>query len=344
MIKRLHIPLFYKECILAWQELLRTGKDLQSKKEVLDSIIWCNHAVKFGKEVIMDEAWARKSILRIRDIVDEQGNPNVEKIKTKVLNKAEVELKLNMIWKAIPKGWKTLIKSPEMTDEYVDTDTIGVMVGETWYDIHGLQSSVVQRLLVQLTTVKSSHEIKHEAEYGPVDWSLTYQMMSNNLLDRKVLEFQWKCINGAVFTEHKLQKMGVSNGMCCVCGIEEETLVHMLYDCETLGNIWQVVTELLKEIDEITIQESVLFFGCANNGIQGEKRNVADFLIFTTNWQLWKRRNIVKHENRFVNEIETFKMVTGHLRCKIEVLLKSKYTHGTIQHVMSKILSKLKKM
>ncbi len=54
---------------------------------------------------------------------------------------------------------------------------------------------------------------------------------------KKKRDFEWMCIQDAVNTEVRMIKYRYSNGKCKLCEIEDETLEHLLYYCETLDGI-----------------------------------------------------------------------------------------------------------
>ena len=65
-IKKCNIPLFYKECLLAYQELCRKGKYYNNNE---DEIIWCNSRLKHNDMSFKLKHWSKSGIKCISDIV-----------------------------------------------------------------------------------------------------------------------------------------------------------------------------------------------------------------------------------------------------------------------------------
>ncbi len=76
--------------------------------------------------------------------------------------------------------------------------------------------------------------------WGEIRWNEVYLEMyrKRNCVDRKICGIGWKYMQDAVNTEVRIIKYGYSNGICKFCEIEDETLEHLVYDCETLDGIW----------------------------------------------------------------------------------------------------------
>ncbi len=68
-------------------------------------------------------------------------------------------------------------------------------------------------------------------------------------------------------------KYGYSNGKSKFCEIEDETLEHLVYDCETLDGIWEHVE------------------GKLNDAKIKNNRHTVNKVISIVKWMIWKRRN-----------------------------------------------------
>ena len=71
-ISKSNIPIFYKECILAYQELCRKGRHLC----VWDNLLWCNDKIKHNDKVLRYKHWANSGILWLSDL----GENSVDRI------------------------------------------------------------------------------------------------------------------------------------------------------------------------------------------------------------------------------------------------------------------------
>ena len=64
----------------------------------------------------------------------------------------------------------------------------------------------------------------------------------------KEKQFLWKIIHNALFTESKLQLMGMLNGICHFCKTDSETLHHLFYQCRISQKVENALNTLLRNI------------------------------------------------------------------------------------------------
>ena len=57
----------------------------------------------------------------------------------------------------------------------------------------------------------------------------------------KIIIFSWKACVNALPTMSNLRKRGVStDGLCSVCGLEDETILHALCSCNAVKEVWRL--------------------------------------------------------------------------------------------------------
>ena len=83
-----------------------------------------------------------------------------------------------------------------------------------------------------------------------------------NLHCRKCMNFHWKVIHRAIYSETRLQKMKRSNNICKLCGIQPQNPRHLLYECSKVSGVWRAIenmqSDIIKENIKITL-EYVIF-------------------------------------------------------------------------------------
>ena len=99
LIKKKMIPIFYKKCIIFFQELCRKSMVI---KEDENEIIWGNNAFKFNGTPLYFKHWSKVGITHISDIIkncelDEYG------IYQKLLHKASFVFDIHKVKAALPK-------------------------------------------------------------------------------------------------------------------------------------------------------------------------------------------------------------------------------------------------
>jgi len=70
----------------------------------------------------------------------------------------------------------------------------------------------------------------------------------------KSIQFHWKMLHRVIHTEQKLALFGLSSGLCKMCNVHQESLVHFLWDCPFAKQIWckivpKIELYLLNELD-----------------------------------------------------------------------------------------------
>ena len=121
-------------------------------------------------------------------------------------------------------------------------------------------------------------------------------MLDGTVVDRKVIDFQWKCVNGAVMTEQRLKNFTNSDGICKLCGAEEENLSHILLDCDSQGDFWKEVIRCVKtNVDGYCFKEIDVM-------LLNLESEVVNWYFMNAKWILWKRRCLIKFDNVWINE------------------------------------------
>ena len=292
--------------IKAWQELKRAEIDAQSIQHPSEQYLWCNHNIKINNKVLTDRVWAKSGILKVKDIIGRKGDILRESVKSKVKNKAEVDLKLMKIMKAIPKEW---IRTMMQTNSNEETDTNDgektlLMTGKHNL-LEKVKSKDIYETLLKHNYNKSRQEQKIEEQWGEIKWVEVYKEMHSkeNNINRKERDFNWKCIQNAVYTEIKLKTIGWSDGKCGFCEIEEESTEHMLHLCETLDGIWEAVEfQLSKQgiVTKITYRDIML--GRYDSLVNSKKERISiNKMISNTKWLIWNRRNELKYEGKWTD-------------------------------------------
>lgn len=252
----------------------------------------------------------------MRDVFDEHGVYKYQEISDKVPNKANIILRLNSIWLAIPKEWKTLLKDEEENQIQFDLhveENIGLPITVTIKEI---------KKCFTKKTEPTKHEIKWELIFGDLNWGTIYKGLWDCLCERKVIEFQWKIIHNGITSETRLKQMNKSDGICKLCQLEEESIRHLLFDCELVQLTWRTIIGWLKTINNsFKLKETMVLFGLIESEELVEHRSLIQYVIFTTNWIIWKRRNKMRYDHIWIDENTMIRQLKGELNDNIAILL-----------------------
>ena len=111
-------------------------------------------------------------------------------------------------------------------------------------------------------------------------------------------------LHRVIHTEQKLALFGLSLGLCKMCNVHQESLVHLLWDRPFAKQIWckiipRIELYLLNELDiELVnpIQTTLLGMYSFQS-----KTKLVNTLIIETKWMIWKNRNDMKYNNKISN-------------------------------------------
>ena len=146
----------------------------------------------------------------------------------------------------------------------------------------------------------------------------------NILCNKKVLDFHWKTLHHAVYSEVRLKQMNKSNGKCKLCHVQDETLCHLFYDCVHVKPVWQQMQVILNNVFgyDIPLNSENIILGISNNEIELTcSRIIYNFAIFNSKWCIWKQRNNVKYNGKQVNgTINMLKTITMYCKEEASIL------------------------
>ena len=121
-------------------------------------------------------------------------------------------------------------------------------------------------------------------------------------------------------TEQRVKCFSKSDGMCPLCGAEQEDLSHILLECDTQGEFWKEVIKIVKSSEEHYVfkEKDVM--------LVNEESGLVNMFLMNAKWILWKRRCMIKYDNKWINDtslIRWFKNVMAE-KCIIGKISKNK--------------------
>ena len=132
-----------------------------------------------------------------------------------------------------------------------------------------------------------------------INWDEVYHVSHFSYAKPKVKEFHWKSLNNVIYTEKKLKQFQKSNGLCKICKIKDEDIVHLLYECKYPKYLWQHIEILLQNIIDQTfkISKNTAILGIDKHVANSDFQSFLNMIICTAKWTIWKIRNDIKFNN-----------------------------------------------
>jgi hypothetical protein len=343
-MKLQRMPEFYRQCIETFQDFC----DIK-KMQTTDDIIWCNKQISFNGRPLEFFHWAKSGLLYVKDIVV-NDMINEQFIYDSLLNKAgfyfdvcklRTSLPLASIKQFISVRNEKPFNSYLDKREYILNTQIESCHGKVPFkklkskDI----SSIILMSKVDKLDIKSKRYWQEKFQDHDIDFSMWYLCnFLNYLTPRKCKDFNWKLFYGLINIEARLLKMNISNGLCKVCKSSLENLEHLLYDCNYVKKIWNSIFQECLILWNIEQDKIVILAGVLENS---NESMVVNMILSLCRWIIWKRRNILKFENKYLDEETTIIWIRQEIVSHCITLLKCRLIkeNGKYVSILKKILN-----
>ena len=103
-----------------------------------------------------------------------------------------------------------------------------------------------------------------------LDWESIYLLPRICTLSTKLRNFQFKFLHRRIATNSFLFKIKLSeSNLCCFCQTEQETLLHLFWECPITEAFWNSVQQFFVSVDLIPASQVLTLCQCL--GLKGEK-------------------------------------------------------------------------
>jgi len=336
VIKTKKIPVFYKECILAFQELSRV-----SRKRNSSDILWFNDLFKCNGMPLFFKHWVRSGITSIQDLIQD-GQINENAVFQKLSHKAGFIFEISMIKSSIPFEWKNQSPDNEATVQR-ETNILEMefnIPNKGNKPLNCLTSRDVYDalLLNKIIDINSKQYWIRKFENYNINWEEWFiQNSVNKLIPKKCRDFNWKIFHGLLNTEMRLKKMKYSNGICKMCDNEDENAEHLLYKCTKVFSLWKYTEHVVQTCvnAEYTISD---FHKIAYMDINYIENSFINMLLTICRWSIWKRRNINRYEGKYLNEFQSMALLKNELKNHMIILSTGNMSNNNTKKYSTKVL------
>ena len=306
-----NIPVFYKKCMSALQELNRIALVKNG-----NDIIWCNDNIRFGKHVLSYKHWSRSGLICVSDIILDK-TINRELIQGKIRNKAGLFFEMHRLIKSLPEN---LIRDCSFKKpcefEHFAYHVPGIKTPKNVFD---LETKDIYSILVHGQVGQNKSKTYWNEKFQcDIDFDCLYKtLFVCEITPRKALDFNWRIFNLSVNFEKYLVKMRFSNGKCKCCNIAICDAFHLFIECPYFTLVRSTVTNMLKCIGYSDCQSFNWIFGFLNNDVENK---VVNMILSCYRWLVWKRHCDVKYQNSCKNiciKNSFLNFITDHMKILI---------------------------
>ncbi len=319
-IEKASIPRLYKECLTAWQQLKSMEIEPTDRKNIMNESIWCNKWITCNGTSLTNKQWVGRNICFLKDILSADGKPKYDEIIRLSGQGQNAIMVINGIMAAIPSKWLQILKRQQNQDDDMveklnecDKLVMKCSASDSLLNEVTLSSKLIYNCLNRCPD-KNRWQIQWELEFNKsINWKQVYSLHKNKLVERKVKLFIWKSLHYGLNTKEKTERMKMGNGRCSFCDLEKETVMHLFTDCEYLKPIWHSVNIMVQKVlinDQYNLVQS-------ENIMLGVGNVYVDFIIAYTKWILWKTRNLIVFENKWLNESDIYHWIQNAINEQI---------------------------
>ena len=321
------IPKYYKESISSWVRF-KSALCRKDKNSILDSYLFGNKYLTHRNTPVFTPSFSKSNIQMVRHIWDTETNTFLlqESIRNQLQDNTGFVAKFNKIKTSFSADILEILQGPTIQIEQqkvtVNNDLV-IFIDNKRLEPYNLKLKLIQSIL-QDKNFERKYQMKWDTAFNQsFNWKQIWLLNLEIPLSSKEKEFQWKIIHNAIFTEHKLFLMNMSDdGLCHFCKSNIETLAHLFFYCRRTNWILQelelkinhVLEDDSKPAIKIVPYHFILGFTHENSTI----RVFVNFIIVLAKWEIWKIRNTIKFDNILV----TNRFILEHIMQKIRSTIK----------------------
>ena len=223
---------------------------IENNEDILNQNIFGNvHIISKQKQSIFFDNWTKSGLCQIKDIWNQETNTwkQANEIYDQLCIKRNWIAEFAKIKLCIPTKWKNVLKGDldMQKDELLSNSTVfhitqdKIQINDSDITFKKLKQKEIYFAYLYPQPIPSCVNYWNRILETENDTKNVFSECKNILCDKKVLDFHWKIVHHAVYSEVRLKKMNKSNGKCKLCIEQDETLCHLFYDCKYIKPIWQ---------------------------------------------------------------------------------------------------------
>ena len=237
------LPLFYQKMLTLWNKI-RTH-DTGSVQSIQSQIIWLNDSVTIEKKIFFWEKWYRHGIVRIKDLLDSNGNfLSPENMQTKYNIRCSF-IETLQIRQAIPFQWRKLLRTSNKihdTSDGICTDSNVKPI-----DIQYLTSSQIYWALMSAkkkgipACIKKWYLTFNFTQSQPTDdkiWNKIFLLPFKSCQEPYLQSFQYRIIHRIFPSNYWLNILKIKENPTCEFCDEDDTIEHYFVYCHTVRGFW----------------------------------------------------------------------------------------------------------
>ena len=261
---------FLQELIEIWADF--NYKDsFDSQRDFSGSLIWNNSLVRIAGEAVFYKNWAKAGVKNIKDLMNDECEViTYRNFKEKYCFHVSF-LEFYGVALAIRSAMKILkMKSQSGNDQGISVQKLFAATKPT---------KLAYEILINKKSTrpkKSQEKWVRDCKLQAVEdlnWTFIYSLPRICAVSTKLRSFQFKFLHRRIATNSFLFKIRISDtALCYLCKTDEETLIHLYWECSVTKSFGQSVKEFFVTIHLIPASHVLDMYECL--GFGGEEDDV----------------------------------------------------------------------
>ena len=255
------VPPFYQDVILGYCKS-NIPENISNKSDLYNQILWGNRNLLVNKTSLYSQSFVEAGYIYVKDVLEERGTLKSDIYDT-LTCKHHYMRTLSLIQTALKPYKQIRYMEDEIEPNENDIDINGKKC--KWF-----YTQIVKQKVNSARTLRKWSNVFH----FDIEWKRVYERKMKNQFEVKIAEFNFKLLHEILPTAYNLHKWKKIEQMSCIyCQSELHNGIHLFYECPYLGNIWDILSDILGT--DITWETIVL-----GSGDIGENNKVVSLLSY----------------------------------------------------------------
>ncbi|CAG2242715.1 unnamed protein product [Mytilus edulis] len=324
------LPVVYQEFFHALNCIRKNIEFPLSVENVYDQPLFVNPNIVLNNRTIVWHDFIGAGIVCLKDICFEvktgflPDHAIVEMIQIvyEDVNVQYVVDRYRNLLNAIPVEWKNTVNSDIHRISMPRTIDISIICKNVHYDLKLCSTKTLYTIMLEniveepvgIELWKSEFDVTSEA------FSRIWEHVNMYWKPSNLVELDFKVLHNCIFTNVKLQKIGlVDDNICKVCCSEKEDILHIFINCDKLEDFHNYLSSLLVRIfencdsDKISLVRSEeLLILALRWHMKGVNDSFLNFFMSVARYCIFRRRNLLNSGYSNVNLIKLFQYTLKH--------------------------------
>ena len=252
---------------------------IQDTQEILNSILWGNSLIHKANAPIWEKQITQSNIDRILDIYDP--------INSKLISYDQLiesygtnwtQLQYCSVLAAIPKIWKVAIRNYKMQEPIDLPDKVDILLINKNKPSKQIYWQLIEQCFDYQNHYRPIWQANLNCDISREEWEDIYVRFLKFVKPTKLRSFQYRLLTNSLTINVLRNKWGKNiSEMCEFCGYNKETIIHLMYECEQVKKLWNLLEKLIFRL--LNVKYS---FSCCDiclSAYNRERQNIIHILL-----------------------------------------------------------------